>query len=400
MGADLDRARWRDATAFGILASLAILAKGNGLLLMLVPPLALILAGRIAYLASPSFYWPALIILGLCGPWYYYSLDMMKNGCMESSPRLDFTIRALSCYMNFPGLLGVTLTGFLGLGVFVHILWPRLAGRVEGRWAVLGALLVATVSFHCIVPVSLETRYLMVAVAPALTLVAGGIDWVTRLLPARLAWIRPGGALLVLVLASALGEKIRIARRPCRGFQEVARELLAMPGPSQSVFLVSSDATGEGMFISEVALRDVRPGHVVLRASKVLATSGWSGNNYTLLHRNSDEILTYLTEVPVSAVVIDTIIDPSEGRLRQHLPLLQTLELHPERWRLVGSYTKTIGQAVNNGAIRVYLSRDPPRRPTGPVRLRMSEMLGRDIVLDGNERNDPIPLDIPPGRPG
>ena len=44
--------------------------------------------------------------------------------------------------------------------------------------------------------------------------------------------------------------------------------------------LVSAESPGEGMLIAEIAMRDRRPGHFVLRGSKVLARSDWNGNGY------------------------------------------------------------------------------------------------------------------------
>jgi len=46
--------------------------------------------------------------------------------------------------------------------------------------------------------------------------------------------------------------------------------------------LCSSEGTAKERFISEVAMREARPGHIILRASRMLAESDWNGRDYKL----------------------------------------------------------------------------------------------------------------------
>jgi hypothetical protein len=115
----------------------------------------------------------------------------------------------------------------------------------------------------------------------------------------------------------------------------VAARLLANPETREAVFLISSDARGEGMFISEVACRDEkRPGHTILRASKLLAGSTWSGSGYQAYYENQEAVLKGLLKSPARVIIIDRSI-PNP---KPHQTLLRdTVEQHPETFKLLES---------------------------------------------------------------
>lgn len=89
------------------------------------------------------------------------------------------------------------------------------------------------------------------------------------------------------------------------------------------------------MLISEIAVRDQRPGRTILRASRILSASGWNGNNYRLLIDSADEIVRFLELIPVGLVVIDRTPDRRDW---PHQRLLEQAVLRPE-WRLVRTYS-------------------------------------------------------------
>ena len=80
--------------------------------------------------------------------------------------------------------------------------------------------------------------------------------------------------------------------------------VLSRPQFKNSVLLVSGGRKGEGILISEVAARESRPGHIVLRASKMLASDDWMGRNYRPLFQDQREVLQYLEGIPVGIVII------------------------------------------------------------------------------------------------
>src|SRR5581483_2142782 len=86
---------YHDAMVFGTLASLAILTKGNGLLLVLVPGLSLLFLRRWRPLCHPSFWLPVGVVVLLCLPFYWLTFPLtdkwvqshFTSGVMQSALR-------------------------------------------------------------------------------------------------------------------------------------------------------------------------------------------------------------------------------------------------------------------------------------------------------------------------
>ena len=108
----------------------------------------------------------------------------------------------------------------------------------------------------------------------------------------------------------SIGNAIRLSpfRIPAKqwgGFATVAEQAMAA-GPAAKM-LVASDARGEGMLIADVASRDTRrPAYTVERASKILASSTWSGSGYQSLYQTPAQVRTALQQAGVSLVITDT----------------------------------------------------------------------------------------------
>ena len=101
----------------------------------------------------------------------------------------------------------------------------------------------------------------------------------------------------------------------------------AVPG---DVALVSSDATGEGMFIAEVALHEARPGHVIQRASKSLASSTWSGSGYTPAFARDENVRAFLTSGRIRYLILDDAV-PVEKRREHHDQLQRVVAAYPDQ---------------------------------------------------------------------
>jgi 4-amino-4-deoxy-L-arabinose transferase-like glycosyltransferase len=70
--------RW--SLLFGLLAAAAILTKGNGAALALVPPIALLLSRRFELLRRASVWIPVPIVAVLTGPWYLLTYSQVEPG--------------------------------------------------------------------------------------------------------------------------------------------------------------------------------------------------------------------------------------------------------------------------------------------------------------------------------
>jgi hypothetical protein len=377
-GRFLDTEKWKDSAGFGICAALAILTKGNGLALVLVPPLALLFTRRFHLLTRPSFWCPAVIVLVFCGPFYWITLDMVRNGWQDGAPNLKFTMAAIRYYSyQLTKIIGIGLSLLVAIGFVMRVIRSHWDRGVEGKWAAVGALLLSVWLFQCVVPSGLAARHLITAAPALLMFLAAGIAAVADQLPLRRLTDERKVAILALAAALVFGARtFAIPKNSCYGFAEVAHQLLSTPDFQQSVFLVSSDSNGEGMFISEVAMREQRPGHIVLRASKVLSTSRWDGKEYEMLYQTPEQIMSYLEEIQVEILVLDLSV-PIWGQFEHHLLLKETLKAYPQRWELLGTYSLTRQATEHPDALQVYRLVGHEKQPMKPIRVDMRKMLGK-----------------------
>jgi hypothetical protein len=328
----LEGAEWRGAIGFGICAGLAIMTKGTGLALALVPALAILFTGRYALLKRPSLWVAALLAAVIAGPWTWHFRNQGRGGWEEPNPSLHFTKLALAFYAGEMCVALGALLSLLALAGAVSIFLPKTRKPPIAVCSL--ALVLGVWIFQCLTPVGLEARHLTPAMPALIVLAMTGLRAMTdrccpRLLPAVAA-----GLLAVFFVWPALvrpaapspgygslGNHValspfRIPRKEWRGFEPIAEAALAA-GP-QARILVSSDARGEGMFIADVAALDThRPAFTVERASKILASSTWSGSGYQSFYQTPQQVREALAKAGISLVVTDDSLaaPPAHARL-------------------------------------------------------------------------------------
>lgn len=332
-GRFVETERTRDALAFGFLASAAILTKGSGLALAFVPPMALMFSRRWHLLKTRKFWYPAVIVLVLCGPWTALTLGLARAGWEEGGFSLRFTRLALPFYGRTAYLnLGFALTVTAVIGIIVK-LWPYpKEKRPSGLWSAMGAVFFAVWLFQSLVPCGLDERHFVPALAAAVMFVLAGAQRAAQYAEARnLPWLRPAvyGALIVFFVIGPF----RIPRKDYRGLGTLAHQLSVSSG-RHDVLFISSDATGEGIFISEVAMREARPGHKVVRSSKLLASSTWGGGDYKAKVAGPQDVLAALEMAQVRYVVVDHTL-PEGRKLPHHQLLEKTLAEMPTHFELM-----------------------------------------------------------------
>ncbi len=324
----LDREKRSDAIWFGVFASLAILTKGTGLALALAAPLALVFTRRWALLRRPALWIAVLIVLVVAGPWTWKTRDLGKGGWLQPHPSWSFTVQALPYYAWKSGVaLGLMLLLLFAIGVVIQC---RRGSAHGGRWAAAGALILAVLIFQSIAPVGLEARHLIPILPAALMFAAAGFHCIAGKLVTR--WRVVG--LAVLVLVGVMWTLLPITAKRSSGFDPLARQMLADASPDD-VALVSSDATGEGMFIAEVALHESRPGHVIQRASKSLASSTWSGSGYAPAFDKDDDVFHFLTSGRIRYLILDDAV-PDDKRRPHHDQLKRLVQEHHDRFWIIG----------------------------------------------------------------
>ena len=357
-GKFLDGEKTRDSLGFALCATFAILTKGTGLALALVPPLAILFTQKFRVLKNRRLWIAAAIVLVLAGPWTFATRNLGKGGWIEPNPSWHFTQQALGYYAWKLFLSATPLIALLALaGVFVAF---RSRER-RGLWSSLAALVTGVWIFQSIAPVGLEARHLIPALpavmAFAVACLASMFQKSKRMeigQPVASAIVELGP---VVVLSGALAVSFFFSGFPKKhvsGFGPVAAQLLGDPSSRDAVFLVSSDATGEGMFIAEVAMRDARrPGHVAQRASKAFTpdlgkAANWSGAKYQPRFADDAAMLRFLLDGDggknrIGFLVTDDSV-PERNRVAHHDQLRRVIDANPQHFAPV-----TASPLVRNG---------------------------------------------------
>jgi len=363
-GRYLDHERPRHALAFGVLAGLAIMTKGTGIALALMAPLALLLTRRWHLLQRPALWGGAALTAIIAGPWTWifrnYGRD--KGGWLEASPSWSFTREAAPYYLGKLGLsMGALLLVFFCIGVLVKTLRP---GARRGLWAAAGALIAAVLAFQFVMPVGLEARHLLSALPAAVMLAIAGADALrdasrhSRGLPES---ERTPLALVFCTVAVAGGVWVAHRLSPpdpkqWSGFAAMAESVLSNPDLRHRPILICSDATGEGMFISELAMRDRRPGAIVLRASKETAAMDWAGRGARTKF-NNDDLIEWMKKTRVGCIVVDASM-PEPKRGPHHDQIIYLCEHRVDVFQPSSSSAVIRGGLQAPGPVRIYLLRD------------------------------------------
>jgi hypothetical protein len=336
-GRFLDSGRARDVIWFGALASLAVLTKGDGVELILLPPISILLTRRFAILRNRTL-WLTAIGSGLvCLPWMLLTRQFVTPGFQYP---WGFAYAAQAT--QFFGVHLLTTIGIVLTLLFLAGLAPKLVpalrfGGINGRWASLISVVFSVLILHCFVPSGLNDRYLIAAV-PAILLLAidGGLTLIT-VVARRNPTPRLADAVALVLLTLILATVFYIPRKQSYGFREAAASLENNPLYRNQVILCASEAFGEGMLITEMAARDhPRPGHVILRAGRVLASSDWNNRHYRSRFASAQAIMAYLTAIPVGVLVLDRT--PGAQPLEHYQLLCRMIRDYPNSWAHVATF--------------------------------------------------------------
>lgn len=366
---------WQPAFWFGVFASLAILTKGDGWALALIPPIVIALTRKFYLLKRFSFWLSALIVVACCAPWQLYTLGMAKQGWVGTGPNLRFTLTAASKFLDVLWhTAGPLFFLFAIVGIAVKILVPWWRGRVvTGPYASMFALLVAVTVFHSVVPVTIESRRMVMDFPGLLIFIPAGIFWTSRKL-ARTSLRSAARPAVLAGVATVLFVALDfyIPAKRSFGFLETARDLVKSGDAKGSAFLVSSEADGEGLLVAELAMLQPEPTHFVLRANKLLARVNWNGDRYETRFHSPAAVMQQLDRVPVDTLIIDRT--PGPAHLEHHALLLKMLEENPREWKLMGNY----GPA--NAAVKpvwVYRRINPDSRRPNNIKVDLTQTLNR-----------------------
>lgn len=339
----------RRALWWGLIAAAAILTKGSGMGLCLVPPVATVMSGQWRLLRSWSWWCAALPVAVLAGPWMLYSTGISKEGMTQLSP-LQYFLEAVPFHLKaMPEVFGwlITLLALLGIAQGSFLGWKHRRLSPEAA-----SLLGLSIGIGCIlhlVPVGLSTRY-MVTLIPVVMLAA--MSGLTRLPLHSFFGKAALGVVLIITLVISKG----LPTKEVSGF-DAAVKLAGIPtaGVSLQNWLISSDPRGEGAVIAAAAfgLSERAPANLRLyRGGKELSTSDWMGRGYKPAFETTEALLKHLDDRQITWVFVDKSM-PGELR-RPHDHLLEKALLGASSdWRLVReqAITRKPGQ---QGAMLIY----------------------------------------------
>jgi hypothetical protein len=293
--AHADRPVWWKPFTFALVAATAVLIKGNGWLLLFVPPLHLLLTGRWRMLLSP-WPWAAAGLAGLLvGPWYWLTAGIAADG-FNYAPGLGYALEALG-YDLAALAANVTWPG-LALAAWGAISGWRLRRDRPSEWNLIAgciALVFATLLLQSLVPVDLDPRYMAPAIPPLVLLAFRGA---AALLPRHRSAAVAAAALLI-VLPGALHLLTREAKG---GFRMEEAAALVPPGPA--AWLIDGSSGAEGAFVAAMAVRDPGLQRYAVRSSKLLAVSDFMGTDYRLVTDDPADALARIRGLGIDGIAI------------------------------------------------------------------------------------------------
>ena len=224
---------------------------------------------------------------------------------------------------------GIVLANFLHFGISLarQITWPAALLSALGAVVVwrtkdprsvsILSLLAATWIFHSLLNFPFDDRYVAGALPAAAALLAIGWHFAAK------PWI----AVVFSVVACAIlvWNLAHLERKTDLGYHTLVN------GPSDiarasHISLIAGDPMQEGSYVAEMDLADAHLRHIVLRGSKVLASSTWAGNLYRQKFSSAGEVANYLDQFGVTLVIVQNDGPPHVAQLRDAISSL------PDKW--------------------------------------------------------------------
>ena len=293
---------------FALLGSCAVLIKGNAFVLYLLPLLAF--PFRTATLRS--FWLPILLLVSLPLPWYVFTRE---HAVAEILPGVTNSLTARILYSARINALG--LFSIAGPLLPLFAVASHFSSRWVRPWPVLYALPFAFWVFLSALSPHTENRH-MLAVIPVLCLSAAIA--IRHLHPAL------GSASLLVGLAAGYWVQ-PVQPKPPSGFVEAVAWARHLPVGN---LLVASNDSGEGAWISELALYEPMPRFKIVRASKFLYRAARTSH----LTDSPADVLNLLRSQNLRYVVIHH--EPAQPSLPYH----QMLERSLQGWPLAASFDR------------------------------------------------------------
>ncbi len=319
--------RWRFSLLFGAIAAVAMLIKGNGMLLALLPPLSILLNRRWHLLKRLSFWAPGLLAGLVVGPWYLVTFQSVAAG-FRYRWGLDYSATAIA---ENAAIL-VQAVGPVVLILAVIGLAAGLRRTVAAPVGVNGALalLLAVWLFQSTVPAAIQDRYLAPLLPPLFLLAALGGQTMAQRLKRRAAEALIFSFTALSLLPSALAGD----GKPRSGLRDLAKIVWLARTEENPVVLIAMRESNESAAIAELAMADpARPSLFAVRGSRLLGGGGYNRADYEARFSNIGQVGSAIGSANVPLVLLQA--DPDGWT---HVAQVEeTRLLAREPWRLLGS---------------------------------------------------------------
>ena len=341
---------------FALAAAFAILIKGNGACLALLPPFALILGARFDLLRRAAFWLPALIVGATAGPWYWLTYGQVAAGFRFT---WGWTYTRIALSENTAIALRAVGPVVLIAGVMGFIAVPATSARRHPILLAAASLAAAVWIFQSLVPAAIQDRYLAPLLPPLLILAAHAVQAAAVWIAGRAAAHRPAlrhPAIPAAFLAAALAVSFlpyisMVEARPQLGFIAAARQVWDRRIPANPAVLIAAHSLAEGAAIAELAMADpARPSLFAIRASRLLGGGGYNTQDYEPKFSSPEQVMAAIDDYAIPLLLIRSENAPREwAHIRQ---LEEAMALHPDRFHLIWQDGPTRLYGIGGNAAR------------------------------------------------
>ncbi len=346
-----------DGLAFGAVAAGAILTHGNAWALGLVPGITLVLTNRWYLLRRLGLWLATVPVLVTCVPWYAFWPGEIDA---RSGPLASLFVEAMPGYLWFIYLgLGLPVLIFASVGGWETIIRVTPRTEVAPEWAALAGLVIATFILHCVLPIPVQSRCMVLLIPSIVLFSAAGVNAIAHRLGARLPIGVAQIALALTLIAAFSAGSFALPPPQVKngGYEALVRDVMARVSNVPQVWLISSGPAGEGRLVLAVALQEEgHPTSYVLRGKTILAGGDWFWRNQQDRFDTQAKLARLLDDLSVSVIVIDDQIPPSQHRPYQDR-LTKLVASEDDKWQSIGAYPQTQGGIMSPNSLHVYARR-------------------------------------------
>ena len=373
----LDTNRALYSVLFGVLASIALLIKGNAAALAMLPAFVVLLGWRWDLLRRPSFWAPVPIVLVATGPWYVFTYGMVEQGFRYSWGLTYIGVATAENARYLLENLGPLTIACALIGLFTLIAQPRQAR--DNCLLVASSLFLSVWLFQTLVPAAIQDRYLAPALPGIIIMAVYGVYAAYQKLAKRIGTLaqqpRAGlviGVFIAMLVAPLIARGgVAVPPKPVMGLAWAADKVRSLQTPRNPAVLIVAEGRNEVAAIAELAMVDPKPPSLfAVRGSRIFGGGGYNNQDYEPRFQNVADLMTAIDEYSIPLLILQK--DPSKGAWDHIRQVEELLTLYPDRWRLVARNTD-VSPEVSIYEIRGNETKDLPAQKlmllTGPRAL-------------------------------